>query len=142
MEKTSTRHCYVKFLAATFFYLLIPWLAFAQKTIKGTVLDQNQSPIPGVSILEKGTKNGTSTNAEGKYVLTIQNEKAVIVARIVGFLPVEKPLNGNSTLNFTLADDNKMLDEVVLIGYQKITRKKTTASISSISGKELANLPA
>lgn len=142
MEKNSTRHCYVKFLTATFFYLLIPWLAFAQKTIKGTVLDQNDKPIPGVSILEKGTKNGTSTNGEGKYVLTIQNEKAVLVARIVGFLTVEKPINGNSTLNFSLADDNKTLDEVVLIGYQKITRKKSTASISSISGKELANLPA
>jgi TonB-linked SusC/RagA family outer membrane protein len=142
MEKTSTRHCYVKFLAATFFYLLIPWLAFAQKTIKGTVLDQNDKPIPGVSILEKGTKNGTSTNADGKFTLAVQNDKAVLVARIVGFVTVEKTITASGTINFSLQDDNKMLDEVVLIGYQKITRKKSTASISSISGKELANLPA
>jgi len=142
MEKISTRHCYVKFLAATLFYLLIPWLAFAQKTIKGTVLDQNEKPIPGVSILEKGTKNGTSTDADGKFALSVQNDKAIIVARTVGFLAVEKPANANGILNFSLQEDNKTLDEVVLIGYQKITRKKSTASISSISGKELANLPA
>ena len=142
MEKTSTRHCYVKFLTATFFYLLIPWLAFAQKTIKGTVLDQNDKPIPGVSILEKGTKNGTSTNSEGKFVIAVQSDKAVLVARIVGFVTVEKTITASGTINFSLQDDNKMLDEVVLIGYQKITRKKSTASISSISGKELANLPA
>ena len=78
MEKNSTRHPYVKFLAATFFYLLIPWLAFAQKTIKGTVLDQNDKPIPGVTILEKGTKNGTSTNADGKFSLAVQSDKAVL----------------------------------------------------------------
>ncbi|MGO4878685.1 SusC/RagA family TonB-linked outer membrane protein [Pedobacter sp. AJM] len=142
MEKTFTRHFYLKFLSATFFYLLIPWLAFAQQIIKGTVLDQNDKPIPGVSILEKGTKNGTSTNGDGKFVLTVQNSKAILVARIVGFLTVEKPVTANAILNFSLQDDNKMLDEVVLIGYQKITRKKSTASISSISGKELANLPA
>ncbi|NTE03584.1 SusC/RagA family TonB-linked outer membrane protein [Agrobacterium tumefaciens] len=142
MEKTFTRHFYLKFLFATFFYLLIPWLAFAQQIIKGTVLDQNDKPIPGVSILEKGTKNGTSTNGEGKFILTIQNSKAILIARIVGFLTVEKPVTTNATLNFSLQDDNKVLDEVVLIGYQKITRKKSTASISSISGKELANLPA
>ena len=142
MEKKSTWHCCVKFLLATFFYLLIPWLAFAQKTIKGTVLDQSKQPIPGVSILEKGTKNGTITNAEGKFVLTVKSDGAVIVARIVGFLSAEKAIGGNSIINFALNEDNKVLDEVVLIGYQKITRKKTTASISSISGKELANLPA
>lgn len=130
-----------KILFGLLFYLLIPWQAFAQKTVRGTVLDQGGKPIPGVSILEKGTKNGTSTNAEGKFVLAVKSDKAIIVARIVGFLPVEKPISANGILNFSLQDDNKTLDEVVLIGYQKITRKKSTAAISSISGKELANLP-
>ena len=64
------------------------------------------------------------------------------MARIVGFVTVEKTVTASGTINFSLQDDNKTLDEVVLIGYQKITRKKSTASISSISGKELANLPA
>lgn len=142
MEKTSTRHFYLKFLSATFFYLLIPWIAFAQKTIRGTILDQNEKPVPGVTVLEKGTKNGTSTNGEGKFLLTVKNDNAILIARIVGFLLEEQPVRANGIVNFILKDDNKVLDEVVLIGYQKITRKKSTASISSISGKELANLPA
>ncbi|WP_431293823.1 SusC/RagA family TonB-linked outer membrane protein [Pedobacter sp. P26] len=142
MEKNSTKHCYVKFLTATLFYLLIPWLAFAQKTIKGTVIDQTNKPIPGVSIIEKGTKNGTATNADGKFSLTVQKDNAIITARIVGYRSLEKPVSASGTLNFSLEEDNNTLSEVVTIGYQKITRKKTTAAISSISGKELANLPA
>jgi len=141
MEKNSTRHAYVKFLTATLFYLLIPWLAFAQKTIRGTVLDPSNKPLPGVSIIEKGTKNGTATNADGKFSLTVQKDGAVIVARIVGYRSAEKTVSASGTVNFSLEEDNNTLNEVVTIGYQKITRKKTTAAISSISSKELANLP-
>ncbi len=131
-----------KVLMGFFFYLLIPWLAFAQTKISGTVLDKTKQPIPGVTVLEKGTKNGTVTNADGQFILLLKNPNAVVVTSIVGYISKELTANGKTVLNFSLDEDNQTLSEVVLIGYQNISRKKATAAISSISAKELANLPA
>lgn len=134
--KTTT-----KVLFGFFFYLLIPWQSFAQSNLTGTVLDESEKPIPGVTIMEKGTKNGTMTNAEGKFSLRLSKSNAIVVVNMIGYESKELSAEGKSTLNFKLKEDNQTLSEVVMVGYQTISRKKSTAAISSISAKELANLP-
>ncbi len=120
----------------------IPKISLAQSKISGTVVDKTNLPLPGVSVVEKGTKNGTVTNAQGKFSLTVSSDKAVVTATMIGFGSQSLSVTGRPVLNFTLQDDVTGLKDVVLIGYQKITRKKTTAAISSVSAKELADLPA
>jgi len=131
-----------KILFGIFFYLLIPWLAMAQTKISGVVLDESKRPLPGATIVEKGTKNGTVTNAEGRYTLMVKSSSSILVVSMVGYLGKEEAAGGKTTVNFSLGENNQTLSEVVTIGYQSISRKKTTAAISSISAKELANLPA
>ncbi|SFG82998.1 SusC/RagA family TonB-linked outer membrane protein [Pedobacter insulae] len=121
--------------------MIIPWAVFAQTKITGTVKDAT-GPIPGVSILEKGTKNGTLTNSEGQFTLTLTKPSAVLEFKMLGFITKDLSTEGKSSLSVILEEDTRSLSEVVLIGYQRITRKKNTASISSISAKELENLPA
>ncbi|RZK76758.1 MAG: hypothetical protein EOO85_10530, partial [Pedobacter sp.] len=140
MNQTFTKTT-TKVLFGIFFYLLIPWQAFAQTTTTGTVLDEGKKPVPGVTVMEKGTKNGTTTNSEGKFSLRLSKPNAIVEVKMLGFASKEQSAEGKTTLNFTLQEDNQTLSEVVMVGYQTISRKKSTAAISSISAKELANLP-
>jgi TonB-linked SusC/RagA family outer membrane protein len=140
MNQTFTKTT-TKVLFGIFFYLLIPWQAFAQTATTGTVLDEAKKPVPGVTVMEKGTKNGTTTNAEGKFSLRLTKPNAIVEVKMLGFATKEQSAEGKTTLNFTLQEDNQTLSEVVMVGYQTISRKKSTAAISSISAKELANLP-
>lgn len=130
-----------KVLFGIFFYLLIPWQAFAQNSLTGTVLDETKKPVPGVTVMEKGTKNGTMTNADGKFALKLTKPNAMVEVKMLGYVTKELSAEGKTTLTFNLQEDNQTLSEVVMVGYQTISRKKSTAAISSISGKELANLP-
>ncbi len=134
--KTST-----KFLFGIFFYLLIPWQAFAQSNFTGTVLDESKNPVPGATVLEKGTKNGTVTNGTGNFVLKLTNPNAIIEVKMIGYVTKELSAAGKTALTFNIVETNQTLSEVVMVGYQNITRKKSTGAISSISAKELANLP-
>ncbi|RZK99207.1 MAG: SusC/RagA family TonB-linked outer membrane protein, partial [Pedobacter sp.] len=120
---------------------LIPWQAFAQTTTTGTVLDETKKPIPGVTVMEKGTKNGTMTNSEGKFALKLTKSNAIIEVKMLGYNTKELSAEGKTTVDFTLQENNQTLSEVVMVGYQTVSRKKSTAAISSISARELANLP-
>jgi len=128
-------------LLGIIFILLIPWSVFAQVRITGTIKDSS-GPIPGATVTEKGTQNGITADAQGKFAFTVSKTDAVLVFRMIGYVVKEVPLAGKTDINVILAEDNQTLSEVVTIGYQKITRKKSSAAISSISAKELANLPA
>ncbi|MCX2486359.1 SusC/RagA family TonB-linked outer membrane protein [Pedobacter sp. MR2016-24] len=131
----------LKMVLGVIFYLLIPWSAFAQNKVSGTVVDNKNNPLPGVSVFEKGTKNGTTSNGDGKFSLTLTQTSATITFRMVGYLAKELPAAGKSVLNIKLEDDNQSLSEVVLIGYQTIERKKSSSAISSIKGKDFQNTP-
>lgn len=120
----------------------IPWGAFAQSVLKGKVVDKDNAPIANATITEKGTTNSTSTNEKGEFNIKIIKPNAILVASCIAFLPAETTVGAKTTLTIVLQENQQTLSEVVLIGYQKIARKKTTAAISSISAKELSNLPA
>jgi len=130
-----------KYLIVLIIGYLLTFTAYAQNaTITGIVKDEGGLPIQGVSVMIKGTKNGTSTAANGSYTLSAP-ANSVLVFVYVGFKTKEVTFTGQTTISITLEESMTNLNDVVVIGYQQTTRKKSTGAIASISGKELANLP-
>lgn len=110
-------------------------------TITGVIKDEQNLPLPAVSVQVKGTKTGVITTNDGKFSISAPTN-AILIISYIGYKKQEYNIAGKTTLNITMEESRSDLDDVVVIGYQKITRKKSTAAISSISAKELANLPA
>ncbi|WP_297337701.1 TonB-dependent receptor [Algoriphagus sp.] len=128
------------------YFLLILLFIFTQASwaqssaVQGTVTDSNGDPLPGVNVVIKGTTNGTVTDLDGKFNLNAGSED-VLVFSFVGFMSQEIPVNGQSEINVTLADDTSDLDEFVVVGYGIQRKSDLTGSISSIKSEELTRLP-
>ena len=107
-----------KNLAVLIFTLLLNSVGlFAQqRTIQGTVTDSNGEPIIGASVITKDGKKGVITNIDGKYSINVSENEKVLVFKSVGKQPVEETIKG-STINVVLQDDQKVLDELVVVGY-------------------------
>lgn len=120
--------------------LTIPSTAFAQTfEVSGTVTAAEDGMLlPGVNVIEKGTTNGTVTDFDGNYNLTVSNPNAVIVFSYVGFQPLEANVNSRSTLDAVLQVDQNSLDEVVVVGYGTSRKSDLTGSVVTISGNDLA----
>lgn len=108
-----------------------------QVNISGVINDENNSPLPGATILEKGTSNGTISNIDGAYSLTVSSEEAVLVVDFVGYLTQEIPINGRSVIDVGLQLDVKALSEVVVIGYGTQERAKVTGAVASVSSADI-----
>lgn len=109
-------------------------------SIRGKVTSTDGSPVIGATIAVKGQKTGTVTDVSGSYKLDAP-EKATLVFSFIGFLPQEVPVNGRSVLDVKLENDQKKLDEVVVVGYGQQKKKDITGSISSLSGKSIMEVP-
>ncbi|MBQ8673228.1 MAG: TonB-dependent receptor [Bacteroides sp.] len=116
-------------------FLLCSTLAFAQSRVSGTVTDKSGEPLIGVNVLEKGTTNGCITDIDGKYSLNVARGKTLVFS-FIGYTTQEVKVNQN-TLNVTLAEDAKLLDEVVVVGYGSMTRKDVTSSITTVKADDL-----
>ncbi len=103
------------------------------KTVKGKVLDENGSPLPGVNIVEKGTTNGTVTDIDGKFSLTLKGVSQTVVFSFIGYESVEKPATAN--LSIQMAPESRGLNEVVVVGYGNQEKKDVTGSIATLKPK-------
>jgi TonB-linked SusC/RagA family outer membrane protein len=126
------------------FFILFLWVTcvFAQETItiKGNVTDNTGVGLPGVSILEKGTSNGTVTDVDGNYTFKASGQSTLVFSYI-GFVSQEVPVNRQSNINAQLIEDMVGLEEVVVIGYGKIVVKDLTSSITTVKSDELVKTP-
>lgn len=115
----------------------------AMKTLTGAVTDLSGEPLIGVSIVIKGTTNGTVTDIDGKYSLNIpsENKKATLIFTYVGYLKQEVLVAGKNTLNVVMKEDDKLLDEVVVVGYGVQKRVNMTGSVSSIKSEKMTTMP-
>ena len=102
--------------------------------VTGTVSDAS-GPLPGASVIEKGTTNGTQTDFDGNYTIEIGSD-ATLVVSYIGYKTIEVPVNGQSTINFTLEEDAQALEEVVIIGYGTTTVKDATGAVASVSSED------
>jgi len=112
-----------------------------KKEIKGKVTDRDGIPLPGVSVVIKGTNVGVATNVDGEYVLEMEKNNAILIFSFVGMLPQEVVYNEQSVQNITLSDDSKQMAEVVVTGYATISRERATGSYSKIASEDLEIRP-
>ncbi|WP_343488042.1 TonB-dependent receptor [Allomuricauda sp. d1] len=105
------------------------------QTVSGTVSDAN-GPLPGASVLVKGTTNGTQTDFDGNYTLNDVGADATLVFSYIGFASQEIAVNGQSTINVTLQEDAQALDEVVIIGYGQTTVDDATGAVASVTSED------
>lgn len=110
-----------------------------ERTVTGTVVDGLKDPLIGVSIQQKGTDNGTITDADGRFSLTIRtNADAVLVFSYIGYVSQEIVVGNQQVLNVTLSEDTEQLDEVVVVGYGVQKKSSMTAAVATISADEIA----
>ena len=130
----TNKHLLRKILSFAFF-LLVSTYAFAQNAVTGTVIDNTGMPLIGVSVVEKGTTNGSVTDIDGKYTVNVEKGKTLVFSYI-GYVTQEVEVQSN-TINITLSEDAQLLDEVVVIGYGSMERKDVTSSITTVKAEDL-----
>ncbi|MGB0366315.1 MAG: SusC/RagA family TonB-linked outer membrane protein [Flavobacteriaceae bacterium] len=113
-----------------------------QLTLKGVILDEMGSPLPGASVFEKGTSNGVNSDFEGSFTLDVSGSDAVIVVSYLGFDKVEiLAADFDDNMNITLVESSSALDEIVVTGYGRQVKRNITGAVSSISLKQIEDLP-
>lgn len=132
-----------KFCLLTLLLVLAPPEIMAQGlTIKGQVLDSNNEPIIGASIVEKGnTSNGTITDFDGNFSFKISGKGKTIVITYIGYQTQELTVTSGKALKVIMKEDAQAMDEVVVIGYTSKARKDLTGSVGSVSGVKIAAIP-
>ncbi|MRX67776.1 TonB-linked outer membrane protein, SusC/RagA family [Flavobacterium resistens] len=110
-------------------------------TIEGTVKDAAGLTLPGVNVLEKGTKNGVSSDFDGRYKIKLTNPKAVLTFSFIGFGTKEIPVAGKTKVDVVLAEDSNNLNEVVVIGYGTSKKSDLTGAVATFSGNEVRKIP-
>ncbi|MFA9391143.1 MAG: SusC/RagA family TonB-linked outer membrane protein [Prolixibacteraceae bacterium] len=115
---------------------------FAQTTsINGSVKTKQGEALPGVSIVEKGTLNGSVTNIDGNYTINVADAKATLIFTFVGYQAQEVALNGATQKNVILEESVLGLDEVVVVGYGEVRKSDLTGSISTVKVEKLQDSP-
>ncbi|SEW04856.1 iron complex outermembrane recepter protein [Chitinophaga sp. YR573] len=136
MYKLLTPFCCI----ATLLLMLLGTATSAQQkesiTIKGIVTDESNVPLPGVTVTVKGTNNGTITNANGAYSITVAGPDDVLSFTLMGELPKVVRAGDKKVINVTLVTDTKQLRDVVVIGYGTSSKKDVTGSITTIKSEE------
>ena len=121
-----------------------PQPAILQQTrkITGRILDENGEPLIGVSVMLKGTSNGTITNIDGDYTLSGDiTDKSVLEVTYIGMKKQEITVGNRTRINITMTSDNEMLDEVIVVGYGTQRKGNLTGSVSAIKSEKLTIAP-
>ena len=125
-----------KFLLALLAFVMMSATAFAQKhTYSGTVVDDQNEPVIGASVVQKGTSNGTVTDFDGNFTVSV-DEGSTLVVSFIGYITQEVKAGNN--LHVILKPDNQLLDEVVVVGYGVQKKSVVTAAIAKVSADDLA----
>ena len=119
---------------------LLQGVAFAQTQVRGKVTDSDGKPLAGVTVLVKGTTNGTMTDNDGTWSLRV-NQGDILEFSCLGLATEERNYKGQQTLNVTLQEDALYLEDVVVVGYGTAKKETLTAAVSAIKGDELLKSP-
>lgn len=140
MKKQLIRRRY-SLLLAFLFSTCVVFAQNTQTTINGKVSDANGSPIPGVSVFEKGTTNGTSTNIDGAFSMNVTSGSTLVFS-FIGFQNQEVKIANQTVLNIVLEEESTGLNEVVVVGYGTQKKANLTGAVQTISADVIADRPA
>lgn len=115
--------------------------AFAQQSVKGQVVDQNGLPVIGMTVLEKGTGNGVTTDIDGNYEIRVGGGSAVIEFSALGYRTVTETVGGRAVINVVSAEEALALDAVVAIGYGTVRKKDLSTAVATVSTEDMKTRP-
>ncbi|MTH16542.1 TonB-dependent receptor [Flavobacterium sp. LC2016-01] len=122
------------------FFTSLSFNCWAQKTdVSGVVLDDKGMPLPAANVIESGTKNSAMTDFDGRFKLTVSNKNVTLLVSFVGFVDQSVKLNGSQNITIRLASTTTNLEQVVVVGYGKGSRKNLTTAVSSVKADDLNN---
>ncbi len=124
-----------------FLFLIFSTTVIAQINVTGTVVDEKGEPLIGVRVLVKGTAQGTVTDFNGKFGVNVAKPSDVLVFSSVGYTSQEVRIVKGKTMSITLIEDSKLLNEVVVVGYQDIKRKDLTGSVAKANVQDMLKAP-
>ena len=139
MRKLRMREWRFSFIMAMMLLCSVNLFA-QQKTVSGVVMEADEEPVIGASVMVKGTSTGTVTDIDGNYNLNVPDGATTLVFSYVGLTTKEVAISG-SVMNIVLESSYNDLDEVVVIGYGTVRKRDLTGSVSSISAKQLEAIP-
>ncbi|WP_158409001.1 SusC/RagA family TonB-linked outer membrane protein [Formosa agariphila] len=143
MKPKIKRNCTFSGLA---FILMLLFSSFtvnnlnAQSEVTGTIMGEDGIPIPGVNVIQKGTKNGTVTDFDGRYSVTLVPGQLVLVYSYIGYETQEVPIKSRKVIDLTLKAELQSLDEVVVIGYGEQKRADVIGAVGSVDSEELSSV--
>ncbi|MBP7262435.1 MAG: carboxypeptidase-like regulatory domain-containing protein, partial [Bacteroidia bacterium] len=130
------RKLYLLLLGVVFFATQ----AMAQRTITGMVTDEKGNPVANASVMVRGTTVGTTTKADGTFTLSVPANARAIIFSSVDMITQEVSIGSQTTINVSLKGDDKIMQEVVVVGYGTQQRRQATAAISKINPENIAPL--
>ncbi len=129
-------------LAASLLTCLASVAMLAQQiTVSGNIKDNTGYPVPGAAVMVAGTTQGTVTDFDGNYTLAGVPSNGKLTVSFVGYATQTEEVKSRTTINFTLQDDTKELQEVVAVGYGTVSKRDLTGSVSSVKAKDIAAVP-
>lgn len=110
----------------------------SKRTVKGSIIDKDGEPLPGVTVLVKGTTVGVSSDIDGKFTLSMPAEMKTLVVSFVGMKTQEVSVDGKNEVTVKLEAANESLDEVVVVGYNSVKKSQMTGAVDVVKGNDLA----
>ena len=123
-------------ISLSLFFLAHPAYAQGGFAVKGVIVDKTGFPLPGANVMEKGTSNGTITDLDGNFSLNVSKKGVTLTVSFMGYTPKDVVVK-DKTMNITLEENAKLLDEVVVVGYGTMKKRDVTGAITSISSEAI-----
>ncbi|MEM7514743.1 MAG: TonB-dependent receptor plug domain-containing protein, partial [Bacteroidota bacterium] len=127
-------------LVSALFLMLCSFEAYAQKTITGQVSDES-GPLPGASVLIKGTTVGAFTNAQGFFSLEVPDNNSVLLISFLGKVSQEIVVGTDDAFSVTMLNDAMALEEVIITGFGSTIKRDLTGNIAKVDGADIENVP-
>ena len=132
----------MKKMSILFCFLCLTFLVMAQtREIRGRITDSQGNGVSGATVSVKGSTVATQTGGDGSFTLTVPQNAGILVISSVGFANQEVNIVGKTTLNLSLSQQSRQLDEVVIVGYGQQQRSRVTGSVSTLRSSEIENIP-
>ena len=133
-----TKSLLLKAMLSTALGLFVGFAVFAQqRSISGTVKGEDGQPIPGVTVMIKGTSTGASTGADGKYTFNFTHPNPVLAVSCIGYVGQEVEIGNQRVIDFVLVEETTSLEETVVVGYAVGNKRTITGAVDRVTEENM-----